>query len=112
MVRGEYMEIHSYESMAVLPEGKYIIHDWKAMNVIWEDLHNNPENLSMTWDIHTTQMCMLSSTWLHKGCRIFVHQDNGIVYEITLKSKGGTGDRAVRDAQNVYAMWAGNVFRE
>ena len=106
------MEIHFYESMAVLPEGKDIIHDWKGMQNIWDCLHNNCNDLNMTSIIHTTQMCMLSTTWLIKGHRMFVHQDNGVVYEITLKSNGGTGDRAVRDAQNVYGMWASNVFRE
>lgn len=106
------MEIHFYESMRVLPEGKIIIYDWKSIKNIWECIHENRDNLRHVPIIHTTQMCMLSNTWIFAGYRMFVHQDNGIVYEITLKSKGGTGDRAVRDAQNVYAMWASNVFRE
>ena len=106
------MEIHFYESTTVLPEGETIIDDWQGMHNIWECMHNNWDNWNMMPIIHTTQMCMLSNTWILAGYRMFVHQGNGITYEITLKSKGGTGDRAVRTAQNVYAMWASNVFRE
>jgi hypothetical protein len=106
------MEIHFYESMAVLPEGKYVVHDWKGISSIWEDIHANWDSPLKPFMIHTTQMCMLSNTWILAGYRMFVHQDNGITYEITLKSQGGTGDRAVRTAQNVCAMWASNVFRE
>ena len=105
------MEIHFYESMNVVPKDRDIIYDWKSINNIWESMHDEWENFNMP-EIHTIQMCMLSNTWILKGYRMFVHQDNGIVYEITLKSKGGTGARAVRIAQNVYAMWASNVFRE
>ena len=112
MVGVNSMEIHFYESMAVLPYGEVVIYDWKSINDIWNRVYGENESQNIVSTIHTTQMCMLSSTWLHKGYRMFVHQDNGIVYEITLKSKGGTGDRSVRDAQNVYAMWASNVFRE
>lgn len=98
------MEIHFYESKKVYPMGKELIHDWESVR---ESLEAN------VTEIHTTQMCMLSTYWKTRfGYRLFVHQGNGIVYEITLKSEGGTGDRAVRDAQNVYAMWACNVFRE
>lgn len=106
------MEIHFYESMRVLPEGEYVTYDWKGINSIWEDIHDNWDSPMKPFIIHTTQMCMLSNTWILAGYRMFVHQDNGITYEITLKSKGGTGNRAVRTAQNVYAMWASNVFRE
>lgn len=105
------MEIHFYESLKVVPNNCDIILDWKHIHDIWESMHNECDNWNMQ-DIHTIQMCMLSNTWILKGYRMFVHQDNGIVYEITLKSQGGTGDRAVRTAQNVYAMWASNVFRE
>lgn len=112
MVGVNSMEIHFYESMAVLPYGEVVIYDWKSINDIWNRVYSENENPNIVSTIHTTQMCMLSNTWIHKGYRMFVHQDNGIVYEITLKSKGRTGDRSVRDAQNVYAMWASNVFRE
>lgn len=105
------MEIHFYESMRILPEGKYIIHDWEGINSIWEDIHANWDSPMKPFMIHTTQMCMLSNTWILAGYRMFVHQDNGIVYEITIKSKDNNDSRAVRIAQNVYAMWASNVFR-
>lgn len=96
-------EIHFYESLKVCPIVKSICLDWETTKKAIEDKLE---------DIHTIQMCLLSGTLLHKGYRMFVHQDNGITYEITLKSKGGMGDRAVRESQNVYAMWAGNIFRE
>ena len=105
------MEIHFYESLKVVPCNCDIVLDWKHINDIWESMHNDWDNFNMK-DIHTIQMCMLSNTWILKGYRMFVHQDNGITYEITLQSKGGTGDRSVRIAQNVYAMWASNRFRE
>ena len=97
------MEIHFYESNKVYPSNKNILHDW-------ETTKNSIQN--KVSEIHTTQMCMLSSTLFHDGYRIFVHQGDGFVYEITLKTEDNTGDRTIRWAQNMYAMWAGNVFRE
>ena len=105
------MEIHFYESLKVVPNNCDIILDWKHIHDIWESMHNECDNWNMQ-DIHTIQMCMLSNTWILKGYRMFIHQDNGIVYEITIKSKENNDSRAVRIAQNVYAMWASNVFRE
>ena len=98
-----YKKIHFYESVHVCPVGPSIYLDWYRTNEAIEN--KEPE-------IHTMQMCLLSVTLLHKGYRMYVHQHNGFSYEITLKSRGGTGDRSVRDAQNVYAMWASNIFRE
>lgn len=103
------MEIHFYESMNVLPDGENIIHDWKSINDIFKHIYAKRDNYHI---IHTTQMCMLSTQWLLAGYQMFVHQDNGITYEITLQSKNNNGNRAVRISQNVYAMWASNVFRE
>ena len=97
------MEIHFYESKNVYPKDCKILHDWESVKNAIAD---------KTIDIHTTQMCMLSSTLLLNGYRMFVHQGNGIVYEITIRSKENQGDRAVRVAQNVYGMWSSNVFRE
>lgn len=96
------MEIHFYESIKVCPN-QNVLHDW-------ESVKNAIEN--KTIEIHTTQMCMLSSTLFHDGYQIFVHQGDGFVYEITLRTEGNTGDRTVRWAQNMYAMWANNIFRE
>jgi YD repeat-containing protein len=98
-------EIHFYESMNVLPEDKCVIHDWESINEILRER-------KQVGEVHTTQMCMLSTTWILSGYRVFVHQGNGIVYEITLRDKDHQGDRAIRIAQNMYAMWAGGVFRE
>lgn len=105
------MEIHFYESMNVVPKDCDIICDWKSINDIWNTMHSEWETFDIP-EIHTIQMCMLSNTWILKGYRMFVHQDNGIVYEITIKSKDNNDSRAVRIAQNVYAMWASNRFRE
>lgn len=102
------MEIHFYESMNVVPFDKNIIYDWQSMSDLLKYVQSNRDNHVIT-SIHTTQMCMLSTSWILAGYRMFVHQDNGITYEIALD---GTGDRVVRIAQNVYAMWASNVFRE
>lgn len=105
------MEIHFYEQMNVVPDDCNIICDWKSINDIWESMHNEWDNFNMP-EIHTIQMCMLSTTWILKGYRMFVHQGNGVVYEIVLRDKNNQGDNAVRIAQNVYAMWASNVFRK
>lgn len=97
------MEIHFYEAINVCPSNCEVLIDWESATTAISNKANN---------IHTTQMCMLSSTLLGDGYRVFVHQGNGIVYEITLRSKDNVSDRAVRYSQNVYAMWASNVFRE
>ena len=104
------MEIHFYESMNVVPKDCNILCDWKSINDIWESLHNDWENFNRE-EIHTIQMCMLSNTWILAGYRMFVHQDNGIVYEITIRDKNNQGNYTARVSQNVYAMWASNVFR-
>lgn len=97
------MEIHFYESIKVCPNEQNVLYDWDSVKNAIE---------SKTITIHTTQMCMLSSTLLHDGYRVFVHQADGFAYEITLRTKDNTGDRAVRWSQNMYAMWANNIFRE
>jgi hypothetical protein len=81
------------------------MHDWESVNEIWK-------NREYAGDVHTTQMCMLSTSWFMDGYRVFVHQGNGVAYEITLKDKEHQGDRAIRVSQNMYAMWASGVFRE
>ena len=98
------MEIHFYESSKVYPENKEILHDWESVRAALE---------SKVPEVHTTQMCELAMSWkVHGGYRLFVHQGNGIVYEITEKTKDNQGDRAIRISQNAYAMWASGVFRE
>ena len=111
LIGGLTMEIHFYESINVVPNNCNVLYDWKSIHDIWQQMHDKPDNFNVP-EIHTTQMCMLSNTWILKGYHMFVHQDNGIVYEITIKSKDNNGNRAVRIAQNVYAMWANNIFRE
>lgn len=94
------MEIHFYEFDLGTPDCLY---DWRSTKAAID---------AKTPYISTTQMCLLSTTLLLDGYRIFVHQYNNVQYEITLQNKGNTGNRAVRVSQNIYAMWASNVFRE
>ena len=86
------MEIHFYESINVVPNNCNVLYDWKSIHDIWQQMHDKPDNFNVP-EIHTTQMCMLSNTWILKGYHMFVHQDNGIVYEITIKSKDNNGNR-------------------
>lgn len=103
------MEIHFYESAKVLPADKHVIYMWETIDNILDRVLNDSAAVD---EIHTTQMCMLSTTWLVKGYRIFVHQSNGVTYEIALKNRDHKGHRAVRVSQNIYGMWASGVFRE
>lgn len=97
-------QIHFYESKKVIPEKCNILHDWESMN---EAIDNKQEI------IHTTQMCMLKASFIyHDGYRLFVHQGNGIMYEVRLKERGRPDNQwTIRPSQNAYAMWAANVFR-
>lgn len=97
------MEIHFYEAINVCPPDRKILHDWESATIAI----NNKIN-----EIHTTQMCILGSTLLGNGYKVFVHQGNGITYEITVWSKDNVGNRAVRYSQNLYNLWKSNVFRE
>lgn len=97
------MEAHFYESKNVYPKDCEILHDWESLRNAFEN--KVPE-------VHTTQMCELSMSWIISGYRLFVHQGNGIVYEITERSKYNCGDRAIRVSQNAFNLWKSNVFRE
>lgn len=105
------MEIHFYESTNVIPTNVTVIADWDSMNKIWNSLYNIEASDIMP-EIHTIQMCMLSTTWLLKDYRLFIHQNNGIINEIVLRDKNNQGDNAIRVSQNMYAMWANNIFRK
>ena len=98
------MEIHFYESKNVYPDNVEILHDWESVRYALD--HKVPE-------VHTTQMCELAISWTFKGYRLFVHQGNGITYEVKRRMPGDYSydDRTVRPSQNAYAMWASNVFR-
>lgn len=96
------MQIHFYESEKAYIKGCKILHDWESTSVALKN--EVPE-------IHTTQMCMLSTTWLLRGYRIFVHQGDGVVYEIVLQTNKKNQVKSVRPGQNIYAMWASDVFR-
>lgn len=96
-------EIHFYESLNVIPDNVKVFHDWQSScDVI---------NKMQFEHIHTTQMCMLSTSLMINGYKVFVHQQNGVVYELHLWDKDHQDDYAVRAGQNLYGMWAANVFR-
>ena len=97
------MEIHFYESYKVYPKDRKILHDWESVRKALEN---------KVHEIHTTQMCELSMFWTVFGYRLFVHQGNGFVYEVTLKTKDNCGQRAIRLSQNAYCLWANGTFRE
>lgn len=103
------MEIHFYESEKILPQDCRIIYDWKTIYDMWESATKQTKGAKET--IHTTQMCMLSTSWILNGYRMFVHQYDGVCYEIVLRDKYHQGNNAVRIAQNVYGMWSSGVFR-
>jgi hypothetical protein len=96
-------EIHFYESLNVIPENQRVFYDWQsAIDAIEEMCLDN---------IHTTQMCLLSTSLIIKGYRVFVHQGNGVTYELHLRDNEHQGDHTLRLSQNMYGMWASNVFR-
>lgn len=97
------MEIHFYESKEQYPENVEILHDFASVRKALD---------SGVPVVHTTQMCELKMSWTLQGYRLFVHQDDGFVYEVTAKSSGNAAERAIRISQNAYAMWASGVFRE
>ena len=98
------MEVHFYESSKVYPKDKEILHDW-------ETVRNALEN--KVPEIHTTQMCELAMYWTLDGYRLFVHQGNGIVYEVKERTKENRDDpHAIRISQHAYHLWASGVFRE
>lgn len=98
-------QIHFYESKQCYPVEKVdILHDWESVNIAIE----NEEEI-----IHTTQMCMLKASFIyHDGYRLFVHQGNGVAYEVKIRDKSRPDDQwTIRPSQHAYAMWAANVFR-
>lgn len=95
------MEIHFYESLYHIPDDKHIFSDWESTTRQIELRVN---------EIHTLQMCLLSTSLLY-DYRVFIHQGNGISYEVTLRTPENDGFRTVRPSQNMYAMWAADVFR-
>ena len=97
------MEIHFYESLDVCPAYISAYLDWQHTKIA---IDNKAE------EIHTIQMCLLSSSLFAAGYRVFIHQTNGITYELTKRTKENNGKKTVKYSQNMYAMWASDVFRE
>lgn len=97
------MEIHFYESKEHYPENCEILHDFKSVR---QALDNK---ISV---VHTTQMCELKMSWILDGYRIFVHQDDGVIYEIKKITEENRDDpHAIRISQNAYCLWASGAFR-
>ena len=95
------MEIHFYEC-ADQCSSELVLHcDWVGTEAAIEQQNA---------DIHTTQMGLLSTTYLHSGRRVFIHPVAGEPYEVTLKNQGVDPDRMVRPSQNMFAMWRSGVF--
>ena len=96
-------QIHFYESLNVIPSNTKVFFDWQSTEDAIEELRLN--------EIHNTQMCHLSTSLIVKGYEVFVHQDNGVVYQLHLKDDEHRDNYSVRVGQNLYGMWASNVFR-
>lgn len=96
-------EVHFYESLNVIPDDVKVFHDWQSARVAIQKMQLE--------HLHTTQMCLLSTSLMTNGYSVFVHQQNGVVYELHLQDEKHQDDYAVRVGQNLYGMWAANVFR-
>lgn len=96
-------EIHFYEALNVIPNDIKVFYDWQSTCDAIEEMCLD--------NIHTTQMCLLSTSLIIKGYRVLVHQANGITYELHLRDNEHQGDHTLRLSQNMYGMWASNVFR-
>lgn len=96
------MEVHFYESKNVYPKDCEILHDWESVR--------NAIDSGVQY-IHTTQMCELGMSLVISGYRMFVHQGNGIVYEIKEGKCTDPGTECIRVSQNAFNLWKSNVFR-
>ena len=66
-------------------------------------------------DIHTTQMCLLNTTLLVKGFRIFVYDNPSNEkdrYEIKLGRDNERTSRDLKVCHNLYKLWANDEFTE
>ena len=59
--------------------------------------------------IVTTQMCFLSTDWLDKGFRVFVHDRTGM-FEIVLGNGNERTSRAIRRGHSLFRMWKNGEF--
>ena len=95
------MEIHFYENADRCSSGVVLHCDWTGTEAAIE---------SKQEDVHTTQMGLLSTSYLIMGHRVFIHPSIGEPYEITLRPHGSDKDRMVRPAQAMFGMWRSGVF--
>ena len=89
-------EIHFYESLDVIPDNVKVFYDWQSSSDAIEEMRLD--------EIHTTQMCLLSTSLFLNGYQVFVHQKNGVVYQLHLQDKNHQSDHCVRVGQNMYAI--------
>lgn len=61
-------------------------------------------------EIHTTQLCFLTTNLFAMGYRVLMHEAVDDFYEITLGSDNTRTNRDIRMSNNLLAMWRGGVF--
>lgn len=93
-------EIHFYECHLDIPAGRPYCRCWHET----EERGNNG-----VAHITTTQMGLLSTSWLEKGYRVFVHVTGGASFEIRIGASDGT-DKEIRPAHNLFRMWQSGAF--
>ena len=59
--------------------------------------------------IWTTQMCFVSTRLLECGYRIFIHEQDGDVYEVKL-GKNNCTNREIRPGHDLFKLWQAGEF--
>lgn len=93
-------EIHFYES-----EEYNVIHSWKVAEFL---IQRNAKH------IHTSQMgCLLYANKLFEdGYKIFIHEEDGSVYEIKLGDGNERTSRQLQIAHNFFKLWLNGEFKK
>lgn len=103
------MEIHFYENSHFINEGAdsvsttsdgYCLDYWSTHMALYNEVPV----------IITTQMCFLRTHLFELGYSIFVHRNNGSVYEIKLGNLNSCTDREIRMETNLFHLWESGEF--
>lgn len=94
------MEIHFYEQAPQKESSKLYIDYVTTYKAIEEKVEF----------IETTQMCLLSTSLLLNGYRVFIHYAKGDVYEVELYKSRTPDHPEIRPAKNLRAMWASGAL--